>query len=126
MLLSLVFGAVALFLAAVGVYGVLAYVVSHRTREIGIRMALGSDTGAIFSLILREGILILGSGLTLGLASVLGLRRFLESLLYGIRPTDPRVLASVIGILAAAAAIACVLPARRATRVDPIVALRLE
>ena len=126
MLLAIAFGLVALFLAGVGIYGVLAYTVARRTREIGIRMALGSTTERIFRLIAREGFMLLGIGFALGLAGTLGLARYVESLLFGVRPVDPYVLAGVAGILALAAAIACVLPARRAARVDPVVALRQE
>ena len=126
MLLAIAFGLVALFLAGVGIYGVLAYTVAQRTREIGIRMALGSTTERIFRLIAREGFMLLGIGFALGLAGTLGLARYVESLLFGVRPVDPYVLAGVAGILALAAAIACVLPARRAARVDPVVALRQE
>jgi predicted permease len=126
MLLALAFGLVALFLAGVGIYGVLAYTVAQRTREIGIRMALGSTTERIFRLIAREGFMLLGIGFAMGLAGTLALARFVESLLFGVRPVDPYVLAGVTGILALAAAIACVLPAQRAARVDPVVALRQE
>ena len=126
MLLAIAFGLVALFLAGVGIYGVLAYTVARRTREIGIRMALGSTTERIFRLIAREGFMLLGIGFALGLAGTLALARYVESLLFGVRPVDPYVLAGVAGILALAAAIACVLPARRAARVDPVVALRQE
>ena len=126
MLLAIAFGLVALFLAGVGIYGVLAYTVAQRTREIGIRMALGSTTERIFRLIAREGFMLLGIGFALGLAGTLALARYVESLLFGVRPVDPYVLAGVAGILALAAAIACVLPARRAARVDPVVALRQE
>jgi ABC-type antimicrobial peptide transport system permease subunit len=126
MLLAIVFGLVALFLAGVGVYGVLAYTVAQRTREIGIRMALGSTTERIFRLIASEGFMLLGIGFALGLAGTLALARYVGSLLFGVRPADPYVLAGVAGILALAAAIACVLPAQRAARVDPLVALRQE
>jgi ABC-type antimicrobial peptide transport system permease subunit len=123
MLLSLGFGAVALFLSAVGIYGVLAYLVTQRTKEIGIRIALGSSASAIFDLVLREGLLLIGGGFVLGAAGAFALRRSLESLLFGISATDPVVILSVAATLALVAVAACALPARRATRIDPIVAL---
>lgn len=126
MLLSMGFGLVALFLAALGIYGVLAYMVAQRTKEIGIRMALGCSAEAIFKLILKEGVFIVGIGFTLGLAGAIALGKYVKSVLYGVRPMEPSVLAWVAGILAFAALVACILPARRATRVDPIIALRQE
>jgi predicted permease len=122
-LLSLGFGAVALFLSAIGIYGVLAYLVTQRTKEIGIRIALGSSAGRIFDLVLREGVLLVGIGLALGAAGAFALRKSLESQLFGISATDPVVLGGVTAVLAAVAMVACALPARRATRIDPIVAL---
>lgn len=126
MLLAMGFGAVALFLAGVGIYGVLAYMVAQRSREIGIRMALGGGRDRIFALIAREGVLLLAVGFGFGLAGTVGLSKYVESVLFGVRPMDPFVLASVGAVLAAVALIACALPARRATKVDPIEALRLE
>lgn len=125
-LLALGFGAVALFLSALGIYGVLAYMVAQRTRGIGIRMALGSTAEAIFGLILKEGIVMLGIGFALGLAGAVAMGEYAKSVLYGVRPTDPRVIAAVTGVLALVAIAACMLPVRRATRVDPSVALRQE
>jgi putative ABC transport system permease protein len=121
--LSLIFGGVALFLSALGIYGVLAYLVTQRHREIGIRIALGSSASAIFELVLREGLLLIASGFAVGAAGAFALRRSLEGLLFGVTAGDPRVLAAVAGLLAIVAVMACVLPAHRATRVDPIVAL---
>jgi len=123
MMLAVVFAGVALFLASVGIYGVLSYIVSLRTREIGIRMALGSNGGGIFRLILNEGLAILAVGFVLGLAGALALQRFIESQLFGISATHPLVLAAVVLVLASVALIACAIPARRATRIDPVVAL---
>jgi predicted permease len=121
--LSIVFGGVALFLSAIGLYGVLAYLVTQRTKEIGIRIALGSSAGAIFELVLREGLLLVGAGLLVGAAGAVALRTSLQSQLYGVRATDPVVLAAVTVTLAMVGLAACALPARRATRIDPIIAL---
>ena len=126
MLLAAGFGIVALLLAAVGIYGMLAYLVQLRRREIGIRMALGSDTAGIFRLVLADGTLILAAGLVAGLAGAVALRRLIESQLFGVSPLDPGVLATVAALLAAVAVTACLVPARRATRVDPATALRQE
>jgi predicted permease len=123
MMLSLTFGAVALLLSAIGIYGVLAYLVTQRTKEIGIRIALGSSAGAVFELILREGLWLVGAGFVLGGIGAFALRRSLESQLYGVSATDPVVLVAVTATLALVALAACALPARRATRIDPIVAL---
>ncbi len=123
MLLSLGFGAVALFLSAIGIYGVLAYLVTQRTKEIGIRIALGSSAGAIFQLVLREGLVLIASGFALGAIGAFALRKSLQSQLFGVTATDPIVLLTVTATLAVVAAVACALPARRATRIDPIVAL---
>ena len=123
MMLAAMFAGVALFLAAIGIYGVLAYQVSQRTREIGIRMALGSDAQGIFRLVLSEGVVLLGVGLTLGLAGAFLVRRAMESQLYGVSAMDPLVLSLVAGLLALVALTACTVPARRAARIDPVVAL---
>jgi predicted permease len=123
MLLSLGFGVVALLLATVGIYGVLAYQVSQRTREIGIRMTLGSDAASILRLILREGATLVLIGLAIGALGTLALRQVIASQLYGIGALDPLVLSSVSGLLATAALVACLAPARRASHVDPVVAL---
>jgi predicted permease len=121
--LSLVFGGVALLLSAIGIYGVLAYLVTQRRREIGIRIALGSSARSIFELVLREGLLLIIGGFVLGAVGALALRKSLESQLFGVSASDPLVLAAVTGLLAAVAVVACALPARRATRIDPIIAL---
>jgi predicted permease len=123
-LLSLSFGVVALFLAAVGIYGVLAYLVSQRTREIGIRMALGGTTRSAFELVLREGAVIIGLGLGLGLAGALLLGGVLEQHLYGVGAAEPSVLVAVSGLLAAVALLASVVPAFRAASIHPVQAIR--
>jgi predicted permease len=122
-LLSMVFGFVALFLSAIGIYGVLAYLVTQRTKEIGIRVALGSTAAEVFRLVLREGLVLVGIGLVLGAIGTLLLRHTVESLLFGVSATDSRVLLLVGGMLAAVAVAACCVPARRATKIDPLVAL---
>ena len=123
MLLATGFAGVALFLAAIGIYGVLAYQVSQRRREIGIRMALGAESGSIFNLVLKEGGLIVGLGAIFGLAGAFFLRQTLQTQLYETGAMDPRVVAAVAGMLITVALIACVLPARRAAKTDPLIAL---
>jgi putative ABC transport system permease protein len=125
-LLVLLFALVALALAAVGTYGVLAYSVEQRTQEIGVRMALGAEVRGILVMVLRQGLGLVASGLLLGLALAVVLRRVLASLLFGVSPTDPPTLAAVGVLLALVAALACWLPARRAAAVAPAVALRHE
>jgi predicted permease len=126
MVLANAFGGVALFLASLGIYGVLAYVVAQRTREMGIRVALGSTRGAILGLVLGEGFKLVAIGLVLGIIGAVLLQKAVANEIYGVHPLDPLVLASVMGVLAVVALAACAIPARRATRVDPIVALRSE
>ena len=123
MLIGLVFGIVALFLAAVGIYGVLAYQVSQRRREIGIRMALGSSTRSILGLVVRDGMQITGIGLAVGLVGLVGLTRVIRGMLYGVQPADPMVIALVAIVLAGVALVATLIPARRAARVSPMSAL---
>lgn len=126
MLLALGFAAIALFLSAIGIYGVLSYSVTQRTREFGIRMALGSSATALFRLVLSEGLLVLGIGLVLGVLGAFLVRQVLASQLYGTQPTDPLVMLAVIALLGIVALLASMLPARRATEVDPVVALSHE
>jgi ABC-type antimicrobial peptide transport system permease subunit len=125
-LLASSFGIIALFLSAIGIYGVLAYSVALRTKEIGIRMALGSSTDGVFRLILREGVVILAIGFAIGLGGTLGMGRYLRSELYNTGPFDAIVLASSVAVLGVVALAACFLPAHRAMRVDPVTALRQE
>jgi putative ABC transport system permease protein len=120
------FAALALLLASVGLYGVMALSVTQRTREFGIRLALGAPQEDVFRLALGRGLLLVGIGLLLGLLGAVGAGQALTSLLYGVGGFDPTALLSAIFSLAAVAVLACWFPARRATRVDPIVALRYE
>jgi predicted permease len=122
-LLSLSFGAIALFLSAIGIYGVLAYLVTQRTKEIGIRIALGGSARAIFELVLREGLVLIGGGFVVGAVGAVALRKSLETQLFGVSASDPIVLVGVTVVLGLVAIVACALPARRATQIDPIVAL---
>jgi ABC-type antimicrobial peptide transport system permease subunit len=124
--LSSWFGAFALLLAAIGLYGVLAYSVTRRTNEIGLRMALGAERGGVIWMVLREALLLVGTGVAIGVPLALALARSVSSLLYGLKPTDSLTISAAAVILFVVAAIASYLPARRASRVDPMVALRYE
>ncbi len=124
--LVLIFSLVALTLAAVGTYGVLAYMVELRTREIGVRMALGAQARQVLRMILGQGALLVGLGLVLGVAGAVALRKVLASVLFNVAPTDPLIFGFVFLVLAGIGLLACYLPARRAMRVDPLVALRQE
>jgi putative ABC transport system permease protein len=120
------FGSVALLLAGVGIYGVIAYSVSQRTSEIGIRMALGASRLSVLSMVLSQGLRLTAVGLGIGLALALALTRLMTGILFGISPTDPATFMAILLLLGIIALLACYLPARRATRVDPMVALRHE
>ncbi|MGH7674252.1 MAG: FtsX-like permease family protein, partial [Gemmatimonadales bacterium] len=120
------FAALALGLAAVGLYGVISYAVTQRGREIGIRLALGAAPRDVFRVVLGDGVRLAAAGVVIGLVGAVALTRLLATLLFSVSPTDPLVLATVAAALVAVAGLACALPARRATRVDPVVALRTE
>jgi hypothetical protein len=124
--LAFALGGVALFLSALGIYGVLAYLVAQRSHEIGIRIALGSTVRQVFALVLREGAVLIASGLVLGLVGIALLGRAMEGLVYGVSPTDPLLVLLVAVLLGATALAAAALPARRATKVDPIVVLNAQ
>src|SRR5262249_26944229 len=120
------FAVSALLLAVVGIYGVVSYTVAQRTRELGLRMALGADAGATLRLVMGRSMLLVLSGTAIGLLASVAATRAIAGLLYAVGPLDPIVFVSVSALLAGAGVVATLIPARRATRVDPIVALRIE
>jgi ABC-type antimicrobial peptide transport system permease subunit len=126
MALLTAFAGLAIVLASVGLYGVIAYLVAQRTHEIGVRMALGARSRDVLRMVLGHGLRLVVIGVVLGLAGALALTRFLTGQLYGVRPTDPLTFVAVTVLLALVALAATWLPARRAARVDPMIALRNE
>jgi predicted permease len=120
------FGGLALLLTAMGLYGLMAFAVGQRTREIGVRMAFGASRSSVVGMVLRQGVWLVVVGTTVGVALAIALSRFIRSQLFGVAPTDPFAFAAAIAILLVVAAVGCLIPARRAARVDPLVALRAE
>ena len=121
-----VFGAIALLLTAAGIFGVLSYLVTQRTREIGLRVALGAQSTDVLHVIVGHGMRLALAGIAIGVAGALATTRWMVSFLYGVKPTDPLTFAAVMALLCATALAACYFPARRAMRVDPMIALRYE
>ena len=126
MLLLSLFAGVALLLAIVGIYGVMSYTVAQRTKEIGIRVAVGAQAGDVFRMVIGHGMILALIGIVFGLVAAFGVTRLMASMLFGVEATDPTTFIGIALLLAAVAFIACYIPGRRATKVDPLVALRYE
>jgi putative ABC transport system permease protein len=124
--LTTIFAALALALSAIGLYSVLAYLVSQRTAEIGIRMALGAQPGQVIGLVLRSGLRLVAVGLVLGFSGAVAAARLIQTLLYQVRPLDPAIYAAVAVLFAIVATLACFVPSWRASRIDPLAALRAD
>jgi ABC-type antimicrobial peptide transport system permease subunit len=124
--LSTFFGLLAAFLACIGIYGLMSYAVTKRTNEIGIRMALGAKTSSVLWMVMRESLILVAAGVGIGIPAALAAARLVSSVLYGLKASDPITIASSALVMTAVAALAGYLPARRAAKVDPMVALRYE
>jgi putative ABC transport system permease protein len=125
-LILIVFGALALLLASIGLYGVASYAVSQRTREIGVRMALGAQPSSVVGLVLGHGMILVAAGLAIGLVAAYAAAGLMQSLVIGISPRDPVTFAGTAAVLGVIALLATYIPARRATRIDPLIALRTD